>query len=150
YPAIDPLISWSKYVDDVTKGLESKIEGWKEMVKKAAIFLKKGDEIGRRMEVVGEEGTSLEDMIMYLKAELYDFSYFQQNAFVKEDAYCSLERQIPLTQLINEIFDSHFIFRSHDEARQFFLQLQNQIKNMNFLPFDSEAYKQTLLNIIEA
>ncbi len=43
------------------------------------------------MEVVGEEGTALEDMIIYLKAELYDFSYLQQNAFDKEDAYCPLK-----------------------------------------------------------
>lgn len=120
------------------------------MVAKAASFLKKGDEIAKRMEVVGEEGTSLEDLIIYLKAELYDFSYLQQNAFDKEDAYCPLDRQIPLFQLINTIFDSHFIFHSHDEAREFFLQLQNQIKNLNFIPFDSHAYQQALLKITEA
>lgn len=150
YPAIDPLISWSKYISDVTKGFEFNVEGWGEMVHRAAEFLRKGDEIAKRMEVVGEEGTSLEDMIIYLKSELYDFAYLQQNAFDKEDAYCPLERQIPLFQLINQIFDTHFIFRTHDEARQYFLKLQNQIKNMNFLPFDSTTYKQTLQKITEA
>ena len=33
-----------------------------------------GNEIGKRMEVVGEEGTAIDDMVVYLKAELYDFS----------------------------------------------------------------------------
>lgn len=150
YPAIDPLISWSKYISDVTRELESSAEGWGAMVQRASKMLKEGDEIGKRMEVVGEEGTSLEDMITYLKAELYDFSYLQQNAFDKEDAYCPLKRQIPLFQLIDKVFDTHFLFHSHDEARQYFLELQNQIKNMNFLAFDSDAYNETLLNISEA
>lgn len=149
YPAIDPLISWSKYVDAVAKELSHQVEGWDEMVKKARRFLIEGNEIGKRMEVVGEEGIALGDMIIYLKAELYDFSYLQQNAFDKEDAYCPLKRQIPLFQLINRIFDTLFSFHSHDEAREFFLSLQNQIKNMNFMPFQSEQYRKTFAAIEE-
>lgn len=140
YPAIDPLISWSKYVDDVSLQLESKVLGWGKMVKRAAKFLKEGDEIGKRMEVVGEEGISLQDMVVYLKSELFEFSYLQQNAFDKEDCYCSLERQMELFSLVNQIFGIDFSFHSQDEARQFFLSLQNELKNMNFMPFKSERY----------
>lgn len=147
YPAIDPLMSWSKYVDAVAKELNHQVEGWDEMVKKARRILFEGNEIGKRMEVVGEEGTALGDMIIYLKAELYDFCYLQQNAFDKEDAYCPLKRQIPLFQLVNRVFDGEFKFHSHDEARQFFLQLQNQIKNMNFMPFQSEQYRNNFAAI---
>lgn len=149
YPAIDPLISWSKYVDVVAKELSHQVEGWDEMVKKARRLLFAGNEIGKRMEVVGEEGIALNDMILYLKGELYDFSYLQQNAFDKEDAYCPLKRQISLFQLINQIFDLPFHFHSHDEARQFFLGLQNQIKNMNFMPFQSEQYRKAFAAIEE-
>ncbi|TAJ93372.1 MAG: V-type ATP synthase subunit A [Gammaproteobacteria bacterium] len=141
YPAIDPLISWSKYVDTIGHELDHQIPEWSAMVKRANKFLLQGNEIGRRMEVVGEEGTSMDDMQIYLKAELYDFSYLQQNAFDKEDAYCPLERQMLLFKLINKIFDKKFKFTSHDEARGFFLNLQNQIKNMNFMPFNSEMYR---------
>lgn len=150
YPAIDPMISWSKYVDDVTPLLESRVEGWGEMVQKAEMILRQGEEIGKRMEVVGEEGTSLEDLILYLKAELYDFSYLQQNAFDKEDAYCPLERQVDLFQLIQTVFDTHFIFDSQDAVRTYLLQLQNQIKNLNFIPYGSDEYKAALLKITEA
>ena len=97
-------------------------------LKGQAIFYLKGNEIGKRMEVVGEEGTAIEDMIIYLKAELYDFSYLQQNAFDKEDAYCPLKRQIPLFQLINHIFDKQFNFHTHDEARKFFLTCKIKLK----------------------
>jgi V/A-type H+-transporting ATPase subunit A len=150
YPAFDHSISWSKYTKDVASEMEDNAEGWGETVKKASKTLKEGDEIAKRMEVVGEEGTSLEDMITYLKSELYDFSYLQQNAFDKEDAYCPLERQIPLLQLLGTILDTHFLFQTHDEARNYFLGLQNQIKNMNFLPFDSVQYNTAYANITEA
>lgn len=147
YPAIDPLISWSKYIEEVAKELDKRVEGWGDMVRKARDILFKGYEIGKRMEVVGEEGTAIQDLIVYLKAELYDFSYLQQNSFDKEDAYCPLERQIPLFQLINKVFDKHFVFTSHDEARKYFLQLQNQIKNMNFLPFNSDQYRTAFADV---
>jgi V/A-type H+-transporting ATPase subunit A len=140
YPAVDPLISWSKYVGEVGKELEERVEGWGKMVILADKMLREGDEIGKRMEVVGEEGISLVDMITYLKSELYEFAYLQQNAFDKEDAYCSLERQIELFRLVNRIFDAHFHFESRDAARSFFLELQNELKNMNFMPFKSERY----------
>jgi V/A-type H+-transporting ATPase subunit A len=143
YPAIDPLISWSKYIDDVSAELEAAGAGWGGMVKRSAKILREGDEIGKRMEVVGEEGISLGDMITYLKSELFEFSYLQQNAFDKEDCYCPLKRQIPLFEFVNKIFDAPFAFESQDAARSFFLELQNEIKNMNFLPFQSDRYKQT-------
>lgn len=149
YPAIDPLISWSKYVDDVSSQLEKDTEGWGEMVKKAAQILREGDEIGKRMEVVGEEGIALKDMISYLKSELYEFSYLQQNAFDKEDAYCPLERQKTLFKLINLIFNAPLEFATHDQARSFFLELQNDLKNMNFMPYKSFQYDRAIAHIKE-
>ncbi len=147
YPAIDPLISWSKYIGDVSQELETHVEGWGKMVTRADKILREGDEIGKRMEVVGEEGISMNDMITYLKSELFEFSYLQQNAFDKEDCYCPLKRQIPLFKLVNKIFETPFAFESQDAARTFFLQLQNEIKNMNFMPFNSDRYQQSIESI---
>ncbi len=149
YPSIDTLISWSKYVKDVSKQLEKVMPGWSEMVERAGRTLILGDEIGKRMEVVGEEGTSLEDMVIHLKAELYDFCYLQQNAFDKVDAYCPLDRQVPLFKLINHIFETSFDFSSRDKAREFFLQLQSKIKTMNSIPFETEEYSKALAEIQE-
>jgi len=147
YPAIDPLISWTKYLNVVGTDLKDRVSHWSEKVQKAAAILRKGDEIGKRMEVVGEEGVALEDMVTYLKSELYEFAYLQQNAFDKEDAYCPLERQLEMFQLIQKIFDAPFRFDTHDESRSFFLSLQNDLKNTNFLPFQSDRYKEALLAI---
>ncbi len=140
YPAIDPLISWSKYVEPVGELLEGKLKGWGQLVRLGEKILREGDDISKRMEVVGEEGISLHDMVIHLKAELYDFAYLQQNAFDKEDAYCPLKRQVTLFKLIGKIFETDFVFHNHDTARSFFLELQNEIKNMNFMPDGSEQY----------
>jgi len=147
YPAIDPLISWSKYLAPVAAQLAEIMPEWKETVEEAQSLLEKGDEIRKRMEVVGEEGTALDDIILYLKSELYDFSYLQQNAFDKEDCYCPITRQISVLQLLKMIFDTQFNFASHDDARSFFLTLQNSIKNMNFMAFQSEQYTKQLREI---
>jgi V/A-type H+-transporting ATPase subunit A len=144
YPAIDPLISWTKYLKEVGAALDSRYKGWAERVLLTADILEKSDEIGKRMEVVGEAGVAMEDMLLYLKGELYEFCYLQQNAFDKEDSYCPLDRQIELFSLIQKIFSTRFDFDTHDAARSFFLNLQNELKNINFLPFHSERYKQAM------
>lgn len=149
YPAIDPLISWSKYVDAISHEFKQEVPSWTAMVKLADQMVRKGHEIGRRMEVVGEEGTAIEDFLIYLKAEMYDASYLQQNAFDPEDAYCPLKRQIPFFSLIHKIFKKDFVFTSKDEARKYFLHLQNTIKNMNSMPMESEKYKMCFQTIEE-
>ncbi|MBF5059647.1 V-type ATP synthase subunit A [Candidatus Neptunochlamydia vexilliferae] len=148
YPAIDPLISWSKYIEDVSRHLEGKgVSEWDEKNGKALHYLKQGDEIGKRMEVVGEEGITIDDLVTYLKGDLYDFSYLQQNSFDKQDTYCPLDRQLILFELIQSIFNAPFAFDGHDEARNFFLSLQSEIKNMNFMPFESDGYKRAFEGI---
>jgi V/A-type H+-transporting ATPase subunit A len=149
YPAIDPLISWTKYLNEVGTELNARMPHWADKVRATAQILRRGDEIGKRMEVVGEEGIAIEDMILYLKSELYEFSYLQQNAFDKEDTYCPLERQIEMFRLIQKIFEARFEFDVHDAARSFFLNLQNELKNINFLPFHSQKYLDAMAAVEE-
>jgi V/A-type H+/Na+-transporting ATPase subunit A len=149
YPAIDPLISWTKYLSRVGALIEKKSSGWTKKVAFAWNLLKQGKEIEKRMEVVGEEGIPMSDMVVYLKSELYDSAYLQQNAFDKEDQFCPLERQLELFRLMDEIFQHSFVFDTNDEARSYFLSLQNEIRNMNFLAFHSSEYEKTLLSLRE-
>ena len=144
YPAIDPLISWTKYLDAVGAELQDRYPGWTARVLLSANILRESDEISKRMEVVGEEGVAIEDLLTFLKGELYEFCYLQQNAFDKEDAYAPLDRQMEMFRIIQDIFDAKFAFDTHDEARSFFLGLQNELKNINFLPFRSEKYKAAI------
>jgi len=144
YPAVDPLISWSKYIDLAGRHLESKVEGWSGMVRRVQKLLIDADEIRRRMEVVGEEGTPINDLVVYLKGEMFDFVYLQQNAFDPQDAYCPMERQLELFRLLYSIFETPFEFADRDEARSYFLELQSRLKNMNYLAFKSGEYEQAM------
>lgn len=148
FPAIDPLISWTKYLEKASKRLEETSEAWNKKVKKSQDIIRKGNEILKRMEVVGEEGISIDDIITYLKAELYDICYLQQNSFDPVDAYCPINRSIQMFELVQKIFDKDFKFDSHDESRAYFLDLQNDLKNLNFLTYDSSEYRE-LLNKIQ-
>lgn len=144
YPAIDPLISWSKYRERVGELMRPRSPNWATWVKRAARLLEQGDEIAKRMEVVGEEGTLLPDFILCLKAETFDTVYLQQNAFDREDAYATLDRQVALFDLINTLMDLAPELSSHDQARTYFLRLQGLMRNLNTLPVNSEEYRDKL------
>ncbi len=149
YPAIDPLISWTKYLNKASMELNKHSNNWQKKVYFSHAILKNGNEISKRMEVVGEEGISIDDMIVYLKAELFDTCYLQQNSFDKIDAYCPILRQVEIFDVLHDIFKEKFAFDTHDEARAFFLSLQNDMKNLNFIEYNSNAYKDALKNIKE-
>ena len=84
YPAIHPMDSWSKYTGCCRYGTYRR---------RLVQSLHRGNEINQMMKVVGEEGTSAEDYIIYQKGELLDAVYLQQNSFDPIDAACPPERQ---------------------------------------------------------
>ncbi len=133
YPAIDPLISWSKYksfIDEKQK-------------ERGHMILRKGNDVAQMMKVVGEEGTSLYDYVDYLKAEFFDFVYLQQNAFDPVDEATSKERQIYIFDFIYRILESKFTFEDKDTALHFFQQLRQLFKGWNTAPWLSEEFKKT-------
>jgi len=149
YPAIDPMISWTKYLDIASHELKDYSDNWMHKVKKAQKIFSQGNEILKRMEVVGEEGISIEDMILFLKSQVYDMCFLQQNSFDPVDAYCPIDRTAKMFDLLQTIFDKEFKFDTLDDARSFFLDIQNDLKNLNYLTYESSEYKQLLARIKE-
>ncbi|MCK9590694.1 MAG: V-type ATP synthase subunit A [Methanoregula sp.] len=133
YPAIDPLISWSKY--------KSFIDG--KQKERGHAILHKGFDVAQMMKVIGEEGTSLSDYVDYLKAEFFDFVYLQQNAFDAVDEATPKERQIYVFDFIYRILESEFIFKDKDSALHFFLQMRQLFKGWNTTPWQSEVFEKT-------
>jgi V/A-type H+-transporting ATPase subunit A len=140
YPAISRDLSWSPNIDIAADFLRKQAPDWKYSVDTARKILMEGLEIEKRMDVVGEDAIQMSDYVTYLKKELFDFSYLQQNAFDQEDVYCPLERQIELMKLYDEIFASPYLFKNHDSARKSFIGLQNDLKNLNYTAFRSDSY----------
>jgi V/A-type H+-transporting ATPase subunit A len=131
YPAIDPLDSWSKYKKHVSAA----------EVEQAQAMLRRGNEVNQMMKVVGEEGTSLDDFIIYLKSEFLDAVYLQQDAYDPVDAACSLERQQYVFEKIAGILTTDFTFDTKDNARTYFLELTQEFKNWNPSEWESDQFK---------
>ena len=139
YPAIDPHISWSKY-----KGVtDSAKSGYCKNV------LLRGSEIGTMMKVVGEEGTSLADYIVYLKSEMLDAVYLQQNSFDLVEANCGTARQCYVTDKLITILGSDYALSDKDEARGYFNRLRQRFINWNYTEYESDAFKKGELEIDE-
>jgi V/A-type H+-transporting ATPase subunit A len=130
YPAIDPLDSWSHY----TPVIES------ERVEKARAILRKGNEVGQMMKVVGEEGTNLADFYDYLKSEFLDTVYLQQNAFSDVDASTPEERQKTMFDVVEKAMLANYKFTEKDEARKFFMSLQQSFIDWNNVKSDDPAF----------
>ncbi|MCF7916516.1 MAG: V-type ATP synthase subunit A [Candidatus Omnitrophica bacterium] len=131
YPSVDPLQSWSRYQTplDQTK------------VQRARNILKKGDEVDQMMKVVGEEGTSLDDYQIHLKAEFLDSVYLQQNGFNPVDAATGIKRQTYVFDKISSILDKKFKISDKDQARKMFHKLRSLFIDWNYTEIDSEEYK---------
>ena len=132
YPAIDPLISWSKYPGVIAA---EKTEFCKQI-----IF--HGNEIGSMMKVVGEEGTSLPDYVTYLKADMLDAVYLQQNSFDLTDANCGAARQNYVIDKLICILGSDYALADQDAARSFFHRMRQRFIDWNYTEFESGAFRQ--------
>ena len=139
YPAIDPLISWSKY-NSVIDG--EKLEFCKDI-------LHHGDEISSMMKVVGEEGTTLSDYITYLKSEMLDAVYLQQNSFDLVEANCGKQRQRYVTDKLVHILGSNYALQNKDDARGFFNRMRQKFIDWNYTEFESESFKKAESEIDE-
>ena len=145
YPAIDPLDSWSHY--------NSVIE--QKRVEAARTILRKGNEVGQMMKVVGEEGTSIGDFIVYLKAEFLDAVYLQQNAFSESDASTPVERQRIMFDVVEQALLAKLPFgdKDKDKARSFFMDMQQAFIDWNDKKMgsqDFESQKKSLLETLGA
>lgn len=152
YPAIDPLISWSKYTDRFEENGDEAVRHRINIIRKAQEIVFKSDEIGKKMSVVGEEGTSLVDMVTYLKGEFYDAVFLQQNAFDSVDTATDLTRQNEQLEVVDKVLSRDFGFEDHDKAREFFLELTDKVVQLNYLSKDVSIYeddKDKILNMIE-
>lgn len=116
YPSIHPIDSWSKYqgVVDMAR------------VEKARGILRRSSEINQMMKVIGEEGTSAEDYILYQKGELLDAVYLQQNSLDPIDAACEPERQAHEFNVLYDVLTRDYALSDKKEIRAFFNQVRQE------------------------
>ena len=102
--------------------------------------LRKSHDVYQMMKVVGEEGTSLEDFIVYLKGEFLDAVYLQQNAFDEVDAATIEERQRYVFHVMYGILEAGLGFKNKDDARRFFQRLRQGFIEWNSIEWKTDRF----------
>jgi V/A-type H+-transporting ATPase subunit A len=153
YPAIDPLISWSRYLNQLQDWFAHNLGAeWTTDVKGMHELLERGDSIYQMMQVTGEEGISIEDYVVWQKAALLDMVYLQQDAFDEVDVSMPRERQSESFQLLKGLIGREYRFPDKDEARDFFTRITGLYKNFNYAAPDSpdhQRYRQEIEEMAE-
>lgn len=145
YPAVNPIDSYSKYieypefVDYIT---ELAGEDWVAMVNEVKRRMIRGREVAEQINILGDDGVPLDHHDTFWKSELIDFVIYQQDAFDDIDQITPLERQKYMLKLIMGICEIDFAFGDFEEVGDFFKQLINLMKQMNYSEFLSEDFKK--------
>ncbi len=155
YPAIDPIESYSKYMEyeELQATLAETIsENWTKMVDKTRDIIIKGKEVNEQINILGDDGVPVDHHILFWKSEVIDFVILQQDAFDEMDRMTPLERQKYMLEKVLELVETKFEFRKFEEVALYFRQLINMLKQMNYSAFESEQFRgyeeqlQSLIN----
>ena len=143
YPAIDPLISWSRYLEQLSEYFSEEFgESWVDQVKSTQQLLQTGDSIQQMMQVTGEEGITLDDFVTFQKSLFVDMVYLQQDGFDPVDVAVPMDRQKAAFGLVQQLINRDYHFRGKDHAREFFTRLTGLVKNLNYAEWKSDQYAE--------
>ncbi len=148
YPAVDPLLSWSRYREQLAPWYAREMgPGWAAKIEGMLRLLIRGAEIQQMIQVTGEEGVSLEDFVAYQAALFLDMVYLQQDAFDPVDAAVPLSRQTAQFELAYGAATRAYAFASQAEARAHFTKLTGLVKNLNYAVEGSTEAERLLAEI---
>jgi V/A-type H+-transporting ATPase subunit A len=156
YPAIDPIDSYSKYLD-----YEEYIEfayrhigpNWIAKIDYVKNFLIRGQEVREQINILGDDGVPVEYHEIFWKSELIDFAILQQDAFDEIDSNTPLKRQKYMLESVIKVVETEFGFAGFNEVRDYFKKIINLFKQMNYSAFNSEQfhrYEQQLKDLVNA
>ena len=152
YPSIDPLDSYSKYLEypEIREYLDDHIEkDWVDLVYAGKTIVQRGKEANDQINILGDDGVPVEYHERFWKSELIDFVILQQDAFDDIDANCPIERQKMMYKMVLDICRKDFAFADFEECSQFFKGLINLFRQMNYSQWQSEKFNGYLKQIEE-
>ena len=144
YPAIDPLESYSKYLEypEIREYLDNHIEkDWVDLVYEGKTIVQRGKEANDQINILGDDGVPVEYHERFWKSELIDFVILQQDAFDDIDANCPMERQQMMYKMVLGICNQEFAFADFEACSQFFKGLINLFRQMNYSEWKSEKFE---------
>jgi V/A-type H+-transporting ATPase subunit A len=144
YPAVNPIDSYSKYIEypEFEAYIAEAInDEWLGKVNEIKTRLQRGKEIAEQINILGDDGVPVEYHVTFWKSELIDFVILQQDAFDEIDAVTPMERQEAILNMVIGICHTEFKFDNFNEVMDYFKKMINVCKQMNYSKFNSEAYE---------
>ena len=145
YPAINPIDSYSKYLDypEFDAYISQRIgNDWLEKVNELKTRLQRGKEISEQINILGDDGVPVDYHVTFWKSELIDFIVLQQDAFDEVDAVTPMERQESIVNRVIDICHTDFKFDNFLEVIDFFKKVINLCKQINYQAYQSDKYKE--------
>lgn len=145
YPAVNPIDSYSKYLEYpefeayITEHINRE---WIGKVTELKTRLLRGKEIAEQINILGDDGVPVEYHVIFWKSELIDFVILQQDAFDEVDSVTPMERQEEIVNMIIDICHTEFSFDNFVEVMDYFKKMINICKQMNYSPFRSPQYTE--------
>ncbi|MBQ5899107.1 MAG: V-type ATP synthase subunit A, partial [Alistipes sp.] len=143
YPAIDPLDSYSKYLEypEVASYLDEHIgKSWVNQVYEGKTIVQRGKEANDQINILGDDGVPVAYHERFWKSELIDFVILQQDAFDDIDANCPIERQKMMYEMVLEVCRKEFNFSDFEACSRFFKGLINLFRQMNYSEWKSDKF----------
>jgi V/A-type H+/Na+-transporting ATPase subunit A len=143
YPAIDPIDSYSKYLEypELQENLKKLIsEDWVDKVMQLKNILIRGKEASEQINILGDDGVPLDYHLTYWKAEVFDAVILQQDAFDEVDRNAPMARQKYMLEKVYEVYHTQFNFDSFEEVNPYFKNIINKLKQMNYSVFESDEF----------
>ncbi|MHC1691191.1 MAG: V-type ATP synthase subunit A [Bacteroidales bacterium] len=147
YPAVDPIDSYSKYLEypEIVEDLQKRISpDWVEKVLKGKNIALRGKEAYDQINILGDDGVPIDYHTRYWKSELLDFIILQQDAYDKIDQSTPLERQKMMYELVIDICNTDFEFDGFEECGNFYKKLINIMRQMNYSEYKSKEFNNYL------
>lgn len=154
YPAVDPIDSYSKYLDypEIAEYLNKTVDpNWVANVNKAKNLILRGKEAYEQINILGDDGVPMEYHSRYWKSELIDFIILQQDAFDSIDCSTPMDRQEFMLKKVLEVCDAPVEFEDFEECGAFYKNVINIMRQMNYSVYksaDFEKYLEQLNKVI--
>lgn len=145
YPAVNPIDSYSKYLEypEIQEYLSENVApGWVDKVNTLKNLIRKGKDANEQINILGDDGVPMSYHELFWKSELIDFVILQQDAFDAVDALCPMERQKYMVELVLGICDRNFEFEDFEKCRDFFKEVINILRQMNYSEFKGEQFNE--------
>lgn len=145
YPAVNPIESYSKYLEypEFQDYIREHISAdWIDMVNEIKTRMLRGKEISEQINILGDDGVPVDYHVIFWKSELIDFVILQQDAFDAIDAVTPLERQEFMLKRVVDICRANFKFDTFLEVMDYFKNMINLFKQMNYSEYMSDQFKR--------